>query len=35
MLVQLPLALPPVMSGIVLIYLVGPYTILGQLFDGG
>jgi ABC-type Fe3+/spermidine/putrescine transport system ATPase subunit/ABC-type sulfate transport system permease component len=28
-LVQLPLAIPPVMSGIVLIYLVGPYTPLG------
>ena len=34
-LVLLPLALPPVMSGIVLIYLVGPYTFLGQLFNGG
>ena len=34
-LVQLPLAMPPVMSGIVLIYLVGPYTPLGQLFNGG
>ena len=33
-LVQLPLALPPVMSGIVLIYLVGPYTRIGRLFDG-
>ena len=33
-LVQLPLALPPVMSGIVLIYIVGPYTALGSLFDG-
>ncbi|GIH16277.1 ABC transporter ATP-binding protein/permease [Rugosimonospora africana] len=33
-LVQLPLALPPVMSGIILIYLVGPYTKLGQLFGG-
>jgi ABC-type Fe3+/spermidine/putrescine transport system ATPase subunit/ABC-type sulfate transport system permease component len=31
--VQLPLALPPLMSGIVLIYLVGPYTFLGRLFD--
>lgn len=31
-LVHLPLALPPLMSGIVLIYLVGPYTFLGQLF---
>ncbi|RNI19009.1 ATP-binding cassette domain-containing protein [Flexivirga caeni] len=33
-LVQLPLALPPVMSGIVLIYLVGPYTWLGERFNG-
>jgi molybdate transport system permease protein len=33
-LVQLPLVLPPVMSGIVLIYVVGPYTWLGKLFDG-
>ena len=32
-LVQVPLALPPLMSGIVLIYLVGPYTFLGRLFD--
>ena len=32
--VLLPLALPPLMSGILLIYLVGPYTFLGQLFDG-
>jgi molybdate transport system permease protein len=32
--VQLPLALPPVMSGILLIYLVGPYTLLGRAFDG-
>ncbi len=32
-LVQIPLALPPLMSGIVLIYLVGPYTVLGRLFD--
>jgi molybdate transport system permease protein len=31
--VQLPLALPPVMSGLVLIYLVGPYTWLGNLFN--
>ena len=30
--VQIPLALPPLMSGIVLIYLVGPYTFLGRLF---
>jgi molybdate transport system permease protein len=33
-LVQLPLAMPPVMSGIILIYVVGPYTPLGRLFDG-
>jgi ABC-type Fe3+/spermidine/putrescine transport system ATPase subunit/ABC-type sulfate transport system permease component len=32
--VMLPLALPPLMSGILLVYLVGPYTYLGQLFDG-
>ncbi|MGH3830026.1 MAG: ATP-binding cassette domain-containing protein [Pseudonocardiaceae bacterium] len=32
--VQLPLALPPLMSGILLIYLVGPYTFLGRLFHG-
>ncbi len=32
-LVQVPLAMPPLMSGIVLIYLVGPYTFLGRLFD--
>jgi ABC-type sulfate/molybdate transport systems ATPase subunit/ABC-type sulfate transport system permease component len=31
-LVALPLALPPVMGGILLIYLVGPYTTLGRLF---
>ncbi len=30
--VQIPLALPPLMSGIVLVYIVGPYTFLGQLF---
>ena len=33
-LVALPLALPPVMSGILLIYLVGPYTRIGRFFDG-
>lgn len=33
-LVQLPLVLPPVISGMVLIYVVGPYTWLGGLFDG-
>ncbi|MGH3721515.1 MAG: ATP-binding cassette domain-containing protein [Pseudonocardiaceae bacterium] len=32
--VQLPLALPPLMSGILLIYLVGPYTFLGRFFHG-
>jgi molybdate transport system permease protein len=32
--VQLPLALPPVMSGILLIYLVGPYTLVGRAFGG-
>jgi ABC-type Fe3+/spermidine/putrescine transport system ATPase subunit/ABC-type sulfate transport system permease component len=32
--VMLPLALPPLMSGILLIYLVGPYTYVGRLFDG-
>ena len=35
MLVALPLALPPLMSGILLLYLVGPYTALGRLFGGG
>lgn len=33
-LVQLPLALPPVMSGMILIYVVGPYTPIGELFGG-
>ncbi|HET6963916.1 MAG TPA: ATP-binding cassette domain-containing protein [Acidimicrobiales bacterium] len=32
--VALPLALPPVMGGILLIYLVGPYTTIGRFFDG-
>jgi ABC-type sulfate/molybdate transport systems ATPase subunit/ABC-type sulfate transport system permease component len=32
--VALPLALPPLMSGILLLYLVGPYTALGRLFSG-
>jgi molybdate transport system permease protein len=32
--VLLPLALPPLMSGILLIYLVGPYTFFGRLFGG-
>ncbi len=34
LLVQLPLALPPLMSGILLIEVVGPYTELGRLFGG-
>ncbi len=34
LIVQLPLALPPVMSGLLLIYVVGPYTWLGNLFNG-
>ena len=29
--VQLPLAVPPLISGIMLIYIVGPYSFLGQL----
>ena len=33
LLVMLPVALPPVMSGLVLIYIVGPYTWLGNLFN--
>ena len=33
-LVALPLALPPVMSGILLIYLIGPYTTIGRWFHG-
>jgi len=32
--VQLPLALPPLMSGILLIEVVGPYTFIGRLFGG-
>lgn len=32
--VYLPLAIPPLMSGILLIYLVGPYSWLGRLFGG-
>jgi len=31
MVVQLPLAVPPLICGILLIYIVGPYTFLGQL----
>lgn len=33
-LVALPLALPPLMSGLLLLYVVGPYTKLGRIFDG-
>jgi molybdate transport system ATP-binding protein/molybdate transport system permease protein len=33
-LVALPLALPPLMSGLLLLYLVGPNTAAGRLFDG-
>jgi molybdate transport system permease protein len=33
-LIQLPLALPPLISGILLIYLVGPYGPVGRLFGG-
>jgi len=31
--VAIPLALPPVMAGILLIYLVGPYTPIGTFFN--
>jgi molybdate transport system permease protein len=34
LLVQLPLALPPLISGILLIYVIGPYTTIGRLFGG-
>ncbi|MEU3345333.1 ATP-binding cassette domain-containing protein [Streptomyces sp. NPDC006700] len=34
MAVQLPLAMPPLMSGILLLYIVGPYAPLGRLFGG-
>lgn len=34
LLVQLPLALPPLASGILLLFLVGPYTPLGTLLRG-
>jgi molybdate transport system permease protein len=33
-LVALPLALPPLMSGLLLLYVLGPHTTLGHLFDG-
>ena len=34
LLVQLPLAIPPLMSGMLLIVLVGPYTPIGSFFHG-
>jgi ABC-type Fe3+/spermidine/putrescine transport system ATPase subunit/ABC-type sulfate transport system permease component len=34
LLVQLPLALPPLISGILLIYVIGPYTTIGRAFGG-
>ncbi len=33
-LVVVPLAVPPVMSGVILVYLVGPYTAIGSFFGG-
>jgi molybdate transport system permease protein len=33
-LLALPLALPALMSGVLLLYVLGPFTILGELFDG-
>jgi molybdate transport system permease protein len=33
-LLALPLALPALMSGVLLLYVVGPFTALGELFDG-
>ncbi len=32
--VQLPLALPPLTSGVLLLFLIGPYSALGQFFGG-
>ena len=32
--VQLPLALPPLTSGVLLLFLFGPYSVVGKLFDG-
>ena len=34
LLVQLPLALPPLISGVLLIYVIGPYTAIGRAFGG-
>ena len=33
-LLALPLALPPLMSGLLLLYVLGPHTAAGRLFDG-
>ncbi len=33
-LVALPLAIPPLMSGLLLLYVVGPYTVAGRIFGG-
>ena len=33
-LVALPLALPPLMGGLLLLYVVGPYTTVGRIFGG-
>jgi molybdate transport system permease protein len=32
--VQLPIALPPLISGVLLLYVIGPQSAIGQLFDG-
>ncbi|HVV76698.1 MAG TPA: ATP-binding cassette domain-containing protein [Mycobacteriales bacterium] len=32
--VQLPIALPPLISGVMLLYVIGPQSAIGQLFDG-
>jgi len=34
LIVYVPLALPPLVSGILLLFLVGPYTTIGRLFGG-
>lgn len=34
LIVMVPLALPPLMSGILLVYVVGPYAFVGRLFGG-
>ncbi|HEY4428242.1 MAG TPA: ATP-binding cassette domain-containing protein [Solirubrobacteraceae bacterium] len=33
-LVALPLALPPLVSGLLLLYVLGPYTVAGRIFGG-